>query len=87
MGRMIVLLHVVIALSSIVWTSRLYFRPSKNGFHVAYGLIAATLASGTYLAISTGSPLLSSCLSGLIYLGVVGLLLAGVIRRARHDTH
>jgi hypothetical protein len=71
MGRMIVLLHVAIALSSLAWTTRLYFRPSKNGFRAAYGLIAATLASGTYLVISTHSPLLSACTTGLIYLTAV----------------
>lgn len=81
MGRMIVLMHVMIALSSIAWTTRLYFRPSKNGFRAAYGLIAATLASGTYLVISMHSPLLSSCTTGLIYLGVVAAGMFAASRR------
>lgn len=68
---MIVLLHVLIALSSIAFTTYLYLRPSKRKFYASYGLIAATLASGTYLVASTHSPLLSSCMTGLIYLGVV----------------
>lgn len=75
---MIVLLHVLIALSSAAYTTYLYFSPSKRKFYAAYGLIGATLASGTYLVISTHSPLLSSCVTGLIYLGIVltGLLAA-----------
>jgi hypothetical protein len=70
---MIVLLHVLIALSSIAFTTYLYFRPSKGKFYASYGLIAATLASGTYLVVSSHSPLLSSCVTGLFYLGIVGV--------------
>ena len=75
---MIVLVHVIIALSSMVYTTYLYFRPSRRRIYGAYGLIGATLASGTYLVISTHSPLLPSCMSGLIYLGIVsfGVVLA-----------
>ena len=72
---MIVLLHVLIALGSIAFTTYLYFRPSKGRFYASYGLIGATLASGTYLVISTHAPLLSACMTGLLYLGVV---LAGI---------
>ena len=68
---MIILLHVLLAISSLAWTTYLYFRPSKLKFYPSYGLVAATLASGTYLVISTHSPLLSSCTTGLIYTGIV----------------
>ena len=73
---MIILLHVLIALSSVAFTTYLYLRPSKGKFYVSYGLIAATLGSGTYLVVSSGSPLLSSCMTGLLYLGVV---LTGIV--------
>jgi len=68
---MVILLHVLIAFGSIAYTTYLYARPSKHKFYAAYGLIAATLASGTYLVVSTHSPLLSSCVTGLVYLGIV----------------
>jgi hypothetical protein len=77
---MFVLLHVVIALSSVAYTTYLFLAPSKLKFYVSYGLIGMTLASGTYLVITTHSPLLSSCEAGLAYLGVV---LCGLIA-ARH---
>jgi hypothetical protein len=77
---MILLFHVLIALSSLAFTTYLYFRPSKGKFYASYGLIAATLASGTWLVVSTHSPLLSSCITGLIYLGVV---LSGVFAAHR----
>jgi len=68
---MIVLLHVLVALTSIVYTSYLYFRPSKNKFYASYALVAATLASGTYLVVSTHAPLISACTTGLVYLVIV----------------
>ena len=78
---MIVLVHVIIALSSIVYTTNLNFRPTKRGFYAAYGLIAATITSGTYLVISTHSPLLSSCVTGLVYLGIVSVGMLSASRR------
>lgn len=75
---MILIAHVSIALASLVWTSYLYLQPSRRKFYAGYGLIIATLASGTYLVISAHAPLLSACVSGLLYLAVVwcGTLLA-----------
>lgn len=70
---MLILVHVLIALASIAWITYLYLRPSARKFYPAYGLIAATLVSGAYLVISTGSPLLSSCATGLVYLGIVSV--------------
>jgi hypothetical protein len=67
---MIVLLHVLIALSSLAFTSYLYFSPSRNKLRVGYILVATTLASGTYLVLSTHSNMLQSCLTGLICLAI-----------------
>jgi len=74
---MLVLAHVIIALTSIFYTTYAYFTPSKAKLYTSYGLVALTLASGTYLVISTHSNMLSACATGLIYLGIVssGLLL------------
>jgi hypothetical protein len=73
---MLILVHVLIALASMAWITRLYQSPSARRFHLPYGLIAATLISGACLVISTGSPLLSSCATGLVYLGIAS---AGVL--------
>lgn len=67
---MFLILHITIALSSLIYTTYLYARPSRRKFYASYGLIAATLLSGTYLVISTHSPLVSSCITGLVYLSV-----------------
>jgi hypothetical protein len=69
---MILLFHVLIALLSIIYTTYLYFRPSKHKLYFNYGLIATTIASGTYLAISTHAPVAASCTIGIFYLGIVG---------------
>ena len=78
---MFLLIHIVIALSSVGYTTYLYFSPSRRHFYTAYALVGSTLASGTYLVITTHSPLLESCLSGLIYIGVV---LFGITAAYRH---
>ncbi len=72
---MILLIHIVIALSSIGLTTALAFWPSQTKLRLSAGMITLTLASGTYLVISTHSPLLSSCMTGLAYLAIA---LAGV---------
>lgn len=68
---MIILTHVLIALTSLAFSGLTYFVPSRLKLRVSYGLIAATLMSGTYLVVSMNSPLISACTSGLIYLAVV----------------
>ena len=79
---MIVLLHVMLALGSIANATNLYFKPSKAKYTASYGLVGATLVSGTYLVISAGSPLLSSCMSGLIYLGIVTTIMVAARHKA-----
>ena len=70
---MIILLHVIIALSSIGLTSYAYFRPSKSKLGFAYGSIAATIASGLFLVWSEPAHMMQACMSGLAYLGIVSV--------------
>jgi hypothetical protein len=79
---MFLLLHILIALSSIAFTSYLFVAPTRRNFQVSYALIGLTLASGTYLVISTHARLLASCETGLIYIGVVLFGLIGARYRA-----
>ena len=65
--------HIVIALSSIAYTTVLFFKPSKTRFYKAYGLVVLTLISGTYLVSIAHTNILHSCISGLIYLGVISV--------------
>ena len=68
---MLLITHVLVALSSIIATGLAYLSPSQRKLRTSYGLVGLTLASGTALVITTHSPLLSSCMTGLAYLGIV----------------
>lgn len=70
-GIMIILIHVIIALTSIVIASVAFFRPTMKKLFVSYGFIFATIASGTYLLVTIPSHILQSCLTGLAYLTIV----------------
>lgn len=85
---MTVLIHVAIAIASMSYTSYLFFRPSKAGIRTAYGLVGATLASGSYLVVSLNAQLLSACITGLIYLAAVtiGLVFANLRLAANQTT-
>jgi uncharacterized membrane protein YhaH (DUF805 family) len=78
---MLVLAHVLIAITSLFFSGYVLVFPSKKRLHVSYGLVALTLGSGTYLVWSTGSPILSSCLTGLFYLSLIVTATAIAYRR------
>lgn len=78
---MIVLIHVLIALSSIGIASLTFFKPSVKRLLVSYGFIVATVASGSFLIITMSSDILRSCLSGLLYVTVAsGITIATHMR-------
>ncbi|MGH7157187.1 MAG: hypothetical protein ACREGG_03705 [Candidatus Saccharimonadales bacterium] len=81
---MLLIFHLGVALGGLIATTVSYFDPSKRKLHIAYGLVILTLASGTYLVVTTHQPLLSSCVSGLLYLGVA---LVGIISAQRKLSH
>ena len=82
---MIVLIHVIIALASILIASIVFFKPSIQRLAVSYGFIIATVGSGTYLLVTVPSHILQSCLSGLAYLTVITLItIAAHVRLRRY---
>ena len=68
---MILLTHILIAISSIIYTTLLVIRPSQTKLRTSYILIAATLASGTYLTVLNPVHMLQTCTTGLVYIVVV----------------
>ena len=70
---MLVLLHVSIAISSLIYSGYVFLSPSKAKIYGTYPFMAATIASGTALTIATHAPLLSVCATGLLYLGVTSV--------------
>ena len=70
---MIVLIHVLIALASIGYTTYVYVRPSAKKFLATYGLVGATVVSGSYLIWTTPSHMIQGCIEGLVYIGIVSV--------------
>lgn len=80
---MIVLIHVLIALSSIGLATFTYFKPTMSRLGASYGFIIATVGSGTFLLLSSPSNILRSCLVGLFYLTVVSIVTIATHIRVR----
>lgn len=68
---MLILLHVSSALGSVIIGGLAWLTPSVAKLRAVYGLIALTLASGSYLVWTMHAPMVQSCLSGVIYLAFV----------------
>ena len=79
----IVLTHIVIALSSVVLSSFVFFKPTVKRLYASYGFIVATVASGSYLILTTSGSILRSCLTGLFYVTVVSLITIATHVRVR----
>jgi len=78
---MLLIIHVLLALSSLVCSGFALLAPSKTKLRTSYELTALTLVSGTYLVLHTHAPLTRSCLSGLAYLGVISIEIFAARRR------
>jgi hypothetical protein len=80
---MLLLIHVSLALLSLVSATSALVAPSLRKIRLNYALAAGTLATGTYLVIGTHAPLVSSCSSGLVYVGFVTVMTLAASRRLR----
>ncbi len=82
---MITLIHILIAISSVAIASVTFFKPSVRRLIVSYGFIIATVASGTYLLLTTPGDILRSCLSGLLYVTAVTIVTIATHVRVRRQ--
>ena len=72
---MILLFHILIAITSVLFTGYSYIQPSESRLKASYGLIGLTLGSGTYLVWMMPTHLVQACISGIAYTVIV---LAGI---------
>ena len=79
--HMLLGIHIFVALSSLVLTTVAYIRLSRKSLNASYALVGATLITGTALVITGSSSLVHSCLTGLLYLGIVSFGLVLVRRQ------
>lgn len=77
-----VLIHIIIAVLSVGVSSVVFFKPSIKKLVLSYGLVVATVASGTYLLMLNPSNMLHTCLSGLFYVTVVTIITIATHMRA-----
>ncbi len=78
---MIVILHVFIAVSSLMLATYTFIKPSRTLFLANYSFVAATVLSGAGLVWMEPSRMLHVCEVGLLYLAIVSL--ATVAARSR----
>ncbi len=83
---MILLPHIIIALASVAFSTYAAFAPSQTKLRASYGLLAGTLITGTWLVVSSHAAILSACVTGLAYTGIVTTLLAVANRRLAKAT-
>lgn len=81
---MLILIHVITALVSMGVSTLAAVRPSAKRVVASYGLIGATVGSGTILIVMNSADVLKSCLVGLAYLVVVTFLSVVAHRRLQH---
>ena len=79
----IVLVHVIIALSSVGIASVVFFKPTIKRLYASYGFIIATVASGTFLILTSSGSILRSCITGLFYVTVVSIITIATHVRVR----
>lgn len=87
---MILLIHIIVAIASLISAGISYLAPSAFKLKVSYSLVAATLASGFYMVILQPAHMVHMCVSGLIYLAVAfwGISIARhKLTRAYQQTH
>jgi hypothetical protein len=62
------LLHILIAVLSLIWATMTFAKPSAPKLKVSYSLTGAVVLSGVMLVVQNHTVLLQACTSGLFYL-------------------
>lgn len=77
---MILITHITIAITSVIYSLYTYAAPSDSKLRIASWLIAGVVGSGTVLVVSLQANLVRACLTGLLF---VGFSAAGVLAAKR----
>lgn len=73
---MVLLFHIVIALSGIISSAFSIFSPSKKKITLSYIFVAATIISGSYLIYTKPAHMVQTCFEGVAYITFVTAALA-----------
>ena len=78
---MLLLTHIIIAISSLFVTTYAYMVPTQQVLRLSYVFVALTIASGTLLTVLYPAYAIRACVSGLVYTAVVMAGIAAVRRK------
>lgn len=85
---MLLILHILAALAGIGSSTYSFLSPSQSRIRLSYGLVVATIVSGTIIIIREHVNILSVCLTGLLYVGFTSASLVAASRKlARQERH
>lgn len=65
--------HIILAVFSIVFSSLMYFSPSKNKILASYAMLLGVVLSGTFLIVTSHVQILRTCLVGLGFIAYSSL--------------
>ncbi|HEX7259881.1 MAG TPA: hypothetical protein VF272_03040 [Candidatus Saccharimonadia bacterium] len=82
---MVLLIHIAIALASLLYTTYVWLAPSRPKFTVGYTLVGLTLLSGTYLTFISPAHMIQACTTGLIYIGIVSIGMVAAHGKLAHS--
>lgn len=71
---MLILIHIVLALSSLGLATYNLIRPTLGRLKTSYGLAGATLGSGALLVVINHASVLRTCMTGLVFFASVTAL-------------
>lgn len=71
------LIHIIIAVLSLVWSTITLIKPSIAKLRVSYAMTGGVLATGVLLVVFNHAVIVQACTSGLSYL-VVSLSLTAI---------
>lgn len=71
---MLILTHIILALGALALSTLANFMPSANKLKISYGLAAGTLSTGVLLIVVSGADILRTCLTGIVFFGIVSIL-------------
>ncbi len=71
---MLIIIHVVLALTSLILSMANYFKPSAGELKSSYTLAGTTLLSGVLLIVVNHASVLHTCITGIIFFCIVSFL-------------
>lgn len=80
-----ILIHIVLALASLGLASANVVKPAAGRLKTAYGLAAGTVVSGIALIFLNNASVLRTCLTGIVFFGIVSILNETARYRLAHE--